>query len=392
VAKRVVPRFSPILEPMKNPSAPTLILALVVAIGCHTEPFDTSRSGSDQPFAPTPPIRLTFNPGPDRGAAWLPDGSGILYSALQPGRQDKDVCLALLPPGGGTQRQLSCDLSPNGDSTDAIESPAPTADGSLVFVGLTSRIGALSPDHEAISVAPIADPSSRIPLQSFPYTIPGDRQHSSASQLHWLGPRRVVYLAERVDYGHTCNISSICADFDTTRTGVGVAWLDLDSPGTLPRRVPGADYASGVSVGATDDEIYYTLLGDTRVFRQRLSSGAVDVLYDFGSAGIARDPSIVGSRLAAVVGGRVAFGTDPAFGPTQWDSGGALHLVDLQARTDLTIDAPGMVRRPQISPSGSDVVAEVYPVTIVQQTDTLGQERDFPVVSHNGDLYLFGQP
>jgi hypothetical protein len=41
-----------------------------------------------------------------------------------------------------------------------------------------------------------------------------------------------------------------------------------------------------------------------------------------------------------------------------WDSGGVLHLVDLQARTDLALDAPGMVRRPQISPSGSAIVAE----------------------------------
>ena len=154
----------------------------------------------------------------------------------------------------------------------------------------------------------------------------------------------------------------------------------------------GADYASGVSVGATEDEIYYTVLGDTRVFHQVLSTGAVDVAFDFGSAGVARDPHVVGGRMVAVVGGRVAFGTDPTFGPTQWDSGGLLHVVDLQARTDLTLDAPGMVRRPQVSPSGSGIVAEVYPVSIVEQLDTLGTLRRFPVVSHNGDLYLFAHP
>lgn len=120
-----------------------------------------------------------------------------------------------------------------------------------------------------------------------------------------------------------------------------VTWIDLDLPGALPRRVPGTDYASGVSVGATEDDVYYTLLGDARVFHQVLSSGAVDVAYDFGSAGVARDAYVVGNRMAAIVGGRVAFGTDPSCGPTQWDRGGTLHLVDLQARTDLTLNRPG---------------------------------------------------
>ena len=53
---------------------------LVLACG-HTEPFSTPPYGTNQPFDPTPPVRLTLNTGPDRGASWLPDGSGILYSA-----------------------------------------------------------------------------------------------------------------------------------------------------------------------------------------------------------------------------------------------------------------------------------------------------------------------
>ncbi len=201
-----------------------------------------------------------------------------------------------------------------------------------------------------------------------------------------------MYLAERVDYGRTCGISSICADWDTTTTGVDVARLDLDDPSALPRLVPGSDYASGVSVGATDDEVYYTLLGDTRVYHQVLSTGAVSVVHDFGSTGVARDVDVVGNRMAAIVGGRIAFGTDPAFGPTQWDSGGVLHVVDLQAATDETLDGPGLFRRPQISPSGTAIVAEGYAVNTVVVTDTFGVVRELPVVSRNGDLYLFGQP
>jgi hypothetical protein len=136
-----------------------------------------------------------------------------ITSAQQPGRRERDVCLALLPSSGGTQRRLSCDLSPPGELTDAIESPTSSPDGSFVFVGFTSRINALMPDSGAISIGPLADPAARTPLRPLPHAVPGEQLHSGASQLHWLGPRRVVYLAERVDYGHTCNIPSICADW-----------------------------------------------------------------------------------------------------------------------------------------------------------------------------------
>src|SRR5688572_10113746 len=71
-------------------------LAFLLLLGCgHTEPFGSTPGGTEQPFDPSPPVRLTLNQGPDRGAAWLPDGSGILYSAQQLGRDDHDVCLAL---------------------------------------------------------------------------------------------------------------------------------------------------------------------------------------------------------------------------------------------------------------------------------------------------------
>jgi hypothetical protein len=85
----------------------------------------------------------------------------------------------------------------------------------------------------------------------------------------------------------------------------------------VPAAVPGTDLASGVSPGASADEVFYTIGGDTRVFHRVLSSGEVSVAHDFGAAGIARDVHVVGRRLVAVVGGHVAFGVDPVLGPTQ---------------------------------------------------------------------------
>jgi hypothetical protein len=367
------------------------VLGLILLLGCgHTEPFGTPPVGSDLPFDASPPVRLTFNQGPDRGASWLPDGSGILYSAQQLGRADHDVCLALIPPEGGTQRQVTCDLSPTGgDSTDAIESAAPASDGRVAFVALGSRINAIPYGSASIAVGEVGDPANLIRVQPLPYTIVPNRLHSSASQLRWLTPTRLIYLAERVDYHVHC---PICTEWDTMITGRDVASIDLAQPGSAPRLIPGTDNASSVSLGTGEDELYYTLNADPRVYRQTLTSGAVTVVHDFGTLGSARDVHVVGTRMAVVVGGRVAYGIDPAFGPTQWDSGGVVHVVDLQSGTDVTLDGPGLFRRPQISPSGSAIVAESYPLLISEVLQPDGSTRPDTTVSRRGDLFLFGQP
>jgi hypothetical protein len=355
-------------------------LLLLSLLGCgHTEPFSPAPTSTEQPFDVGPPARLTLNPGPDRSAAWLPDGSGILYSAQQLDRRDNDVCLALIPPGGGSQRELSCDLTPTGaDTTEASEAPAPAADGRLAFVTLSSPINAITPRSMAIAISAQLTSPTPAPLQRLPYTLPSGTLHSGASRLRWLNSDVLLYLGERVDYHHTCDT---CSEWDTTVTGIDVVVLDVRAPGSTPQPIPGTENASGVSVGASADEIYYTLNGDARVYRRTLSTGIVSVVHDFGAAGMARDVHVVGSRLAAVVGGRVAYGVNPSFGPTQWDSGGVLHVVDISSGSDVAVDGPGLFRRPQISPSGNALVVEVYPVS-----DGLSGA----IVSRRGDLYLYG--
>jgi hypothetical protein len=351
--------------------------------GCgHTEPFTPAPTGSDQPFDATPPVRLTFNRAADRDAAWLADGSAILYSTQPAGRPDGDVCLAVLPPGGGRQRSLTCDaFSSPGALTDAIEAPAPAPDGRLAFFAATGSVGAVLPNVQALALASVIDPATRRSLLSIPYAIPGGRVHGGISQLRWLGPNRLLYLGEAVVTQPPCQ----GCELDTIRTGQDAVWLAVDPAGSSPQAIPGTDYASGVSPGGSEDEVYYTLGGDTRVYRRILSSGAVSVAHDFGTAGIARDIQVVGTRMAAVVGGRVVFSVDPSLGPTQWDSGGTLHLVDLQTGTDTNLDGPGLFRRPQLSPGGTAVVAELYPLISDPVTDSV-------TVSRSGDLYLFGQP
>jgi hypothetical protein len=134
------------------------------------------------------------------------------------------------------------------------------------------------------------------------------------------------------------------------------------------------------------------LNGDSRVYRQLLSTGSVTVVHDFGAAGAARDVDVVGSQMVVVVGGRYAFGDDPSFGPTAWDSGGVLHVVDVGAGSDIILDPDGLYRRPRISPTGSAVVAEGYPLIITESFEPGVGTRPDTMVSRRGDLYLFGQP
>jgi hypothetical protein len=330
-------------------------------------------------------VRLTLNRGPDRGPAWLADGSGFLYSSQLVDTRESDVCLANLPATGGSQRRLTCALTSNSiNLRDALESAAPASDDRLAFVAAVSRIGASAPDSQSISLATVDDPGNRRLLHALPYSIPGGRLHGGVSQIRWLGPDRIVFLGEAVTVLRPCQICPL----DTLRSGLDAVWLDTDeaSPVTL-NVIAGTDFASGVSPGPTEDEIYYTLNGDSRVYRKQISTGAVAVAHDFGAAGFARDVHVVGNRMAVVVGGRVAFAADPSLGPTQWDSGGIVHVVNLQDGNDVILDAPeALSRRPQLSPSGSVVVAEVYPLIILDfvPPDT--------IVSQDGDLYRFDLP
>ena len=370
---------------------PALCAGALLVLACgHSDPFTTPPYGSDRPFDPAPPVRLTLNQDSDREPSWLPDGSAILYSAAESGRKDADVCLAVLPAGGGSQQRLVCDLSPRGgDSTNAIESAVVSAGGRLAFAKHGSVIDAVGPSHQAITVGTLSDVAAAAEIQSLPYTIPGETRHQVLTVLRWTGDDRLAFVGGAVVYRPPCNG---CAP-DTIATGLKVAVLDLSAESPAPVAIPATDFASGVSGGATADELYYTIGGDSRVFRRMLSSGTVDVVHDFGPAGIARDVHVVGDRLVAVVGGRVIFGIDPDLGPTQWDSGGVVHLLDLDSGGDVALEGPGLFRRPALAPAGDRVVAEGYPLIITDTIDPItGLPAKDTTVARAGDLYLFATP
>jgi hypothetical protein len=368
----------------KDLAPPALAWSALLALACgHTDPFSTPPYNTDQPHDPTPPVQLTLNRAADRSPSWLPDGSGIIYSSQQLGRSDADVCLAELPPTGGTQRRLVCDLSRLGsDTNNAIESPVMVADGRLAFLKASSSIGATNPSRERLAVAPGLDAANAAEVQLVPYTPPGEPTRTGIQALRWLDPSHLMFVGGLATIRRAC----VTCVLDTIATGFKVDILDL-AGGTVPSPLPGTDQASGVSVGQSADEIYFTLSGDTRVYRRAISTGATAVAHDFGSAGIARDVHVVGAKLVAVVGGRVAFSVDPLLGPVQWDSGGVVHVVDLATDADVALASGSrLFRRPALSPAGDRLVVEGYPLII----------SPFPVldttVSRAGDIFLFTTP
>src|SRR5689334_21660934 len=201
VVSQRTPASSPNEMPMVTGSRKDLgplavVGSALLALACgHTDPFSTPPFTPDQPFNPTPPVQLTLNQAADRSPSWLPDGSGIVYSSQQLGRPDADVCLAELPPTGGTQRRLICDLSRLGsDTNNAIESPVVAPEGRLAFLKASSSIGGTNPFRERLAVAPGFDVANATEVQAVPYTPPGEPTRSGVQALRWLDPSHLIFV------------------------------------------------------------------------------------------------------------------------------------------------------------------------------------------------------
>ena len=366
--------------------APLLAAGLVLGCG-HTEPFSNPPYGSDAPFDPSPPQRLTYNTAADRSAAWLPDGSGILYSTQLVDRPDGDLCLALLPPTGGSQRDLWCDVPEGADQRDAIQSASASPAGALAFVAATGTIAGGNPGREAFAVASHLDPRDAQTVRMFPITPEGGSPQNTAEFLRWMDDTRLAYVGQQLFTRVPCQGCVM----DTLRAGRDVSILETALPGSTPTALAGTANATGVAAAPGTDYLYFTLGGSSQVFRRELSTGATVVVHDFGPAGIARDVHVAGNRLAATVGGRVAFVVDPSFGPVQWDSGGVIQVLDLQTGVNTELEpGPRLYRRPVLSPDGSALVAEGYPL-IITPISFAPPVAD-TTVGRSGDLFLFGAP
>jgi hypothetical protein len=329
---------------------------LALAACDHTDPFRPAPYGAVGPLDSGPVERLTFSAGQDLQPVWEPGSRNVLYARERLDRSDRDHCVTRLPGDGGSITGQLCDQQPAaGDSTDAYAWPAPAGDGSgrVAYTRATSltALGSLAP-HDQQLVVGTFDPlvPARV-LLGIPYQGPSGRGHEAVAQIRWLTPTSLVYVGQRVFYNSLCSSCPV----DTIPTGLELVRLDFTAATPVLQMLPGSDLASSVAV-AGSDTVYFTVDGDSRVWRLLLSSSALGVVHDFGT--IVRDVQVAGARLVVVGGGVISFSNDSVRGPVQQDGGGDLLVLNLTSGL-LETTIQGRYRHPALSPSGDRVVTEV---------------------------------
>jgi hypothetical protein len=307
-----------------------------------------------------PPERLTLNQGKDATPAFTPDGSGIWYAWEKLDRPDHDLCLGLLPVGGGTRTHEVChsDSAANPDSVNWNTYPAPDPAGRrLAWQEISANPNEIADGSGGIILSAIAtldDPSRYRTLARIPYQFaPGSTRHyyNQVMSLHWANDTTIVCVGTLVaEFALAFNPP------DTFYTGLELAKITITHDSAITGFIPGTDDASGLTFGP-GGAIYFTRNGDERVYRTTLAGGAVDTVFDFGPAGFARDPVYVDGAIYAVVGGDVSYLNYPNFtGKLQHDGGGELWRADSAGLT--RIDNVYRWRRPAVSPDGHTLVIE----------------------------------
>ncbi len=336
-------------------SFPARLLSILLIVACsHPEPFPTGEVPDIGPRTATPPIQLTYNLAPDRTPAWLEDGSGLAYS-FQASPGWPDLCLAVLPAIGGTRRSEKCvRVATDTDSVEALSRVAPGPGSRAAWVDARSLHGRIAPDHGSIRVGSLAPGDTGTAVHTLPYLSPSGTVHITATHLGWLTPTTLTYVGADVLYiGRSSRL------VDTFVVGREVAVLDLAADPPSVSIVANTSLASSVWPAADGTSLFYTVAGDSRIFQQTLTTGSVTVVHDFGARGIARDVTVRGGSLVAVVGGRVSFSVDPVLGPIQRDGGGALVRVDLATGMETDVPFPGLVaRQAALSPDGRHLAVE----------------------------------
>ncbi len=359
--------------------------ALLLAACAHSEIASVEPPDNPPPGDGTWPRRLTYNEYDDRHPQWLPDGSGIIYSTERADQQlDRDRCIALLPADGGTQLWRRCEADGRHvDTTDVFEWPSVSPTGDVAFIHTTGWRNTKKTGYPRIALADGWDFQRSRVVRTLPFISPSGHPQVLGWTFRWLAADRVAYLGV-LEYFQGSTFLP-----DTFFTGQEVMLVHLIDDSTSNFTVvPGTEYASSVAVGDDSNSVYYTLGGDSIVYRRHLASGAVDTVHNFGYGRVARDVSVRGTTLAAVVGDSVVFRYEAAHDSwIQRDEGGSLSVVDLTTGVEVyhTRSPIWLFRHPEISPDGTRLVVEVQPFAF----PVLDVFSDYNATNHRADLWLF---
>jgi len=330
------------------------LLLLGLSACSQAEPFTNPDTNEPTAFDPTPPVRLTYNPGPDVEPAFLPGGE-IVFGFSRPGEPNEDQCLGALPNQGGTTVAESCPRTAGSrDSTERYgEARALTAD-TVALVVATRRAGRRTDDFAWIGRAPWRSATEFTPRVRFPFTSTTGTVQFTPRYLSVVAPDVVVYVATETE--SACpGLAFPCTDQVLVTYGTEVGEVALHDS-TPPVVLAGVERPTSIAPGPTPGSILFTLTADARVFL-REASGAITLFAVPSTSNAVRDPSLAGNLLVSVVNGDLGYYTLPDSSLVQDGAGGDLVLTDLTTGQSRLL-AQGSWHRPYFSADGRQVVAE----------------------------------
>ena len=331
-----------------------MVVSPLLACG-HEEPFRADRFEQDSARTSGPMRQVTYNLGADRGPAWLPGDSGFIYSTERLDTPSRHRCLARMRASGGTISRLDCkNLARSIDSTYAFEWPAIRPGGEVSFLLVANRITSVRPGYQTFRLGPLDNPDQSIELMTLPYRV--DTAYYTAIQSpQWLDSTRMIFVAGILLIGEPP------IPTDTFYGGRVVAMLNRQNGVTALSGIPGTSNASSVSVNPGAGDFYFTVTGDSRVYRSDLAGSTIQPYYDFGPGQVARDVAVRGDSLLVVVGSRVLVQSFPGVGEVQSDFGDRIHLVHPASGLDRVVGDSGLCyRRPAFPRTGQTLLAEGF--------------------------------
>jgi len=313
----------------------------MAALGCeHTTPFSFDNDVSTTPFQKGDPARLTFNPGLDTRASWLPDGSAFLFTEEQTGRPDRDQCIAVMPGTGGTiTRTICADSDVAADSVNVFLAPAVSSEGRLAYLRTSTLAnrGRPTQDHAAVVLATYTAPQPGTVIQSLPYFSPDSQPVDVVSDIHWAAGSVLFFLA---DHFQIICLNLSCTVADTSLTGLEIDRIVLAPSGPILTAVPGTVGATALAT-AGPDTVFFALAGSGQVHRLVVGAPADSVIFTF--PGSVTGLSVAAGRLAAAVNG-------------------TLHLLTLATAADTVLPVSGpneIIDHPALDPTGHFLIADV---------------------------------
>lgn len=281
----------------------------VLACG-HSEPFPPLDHGTNDPYQPGPPDRLTANTGDDGEISFTPDGKELIYVVNR-------RCIGFLPAHQGRAREWRC-APPEEGILDRYRFPALSPRGRLAWQITRQREFESGPFYSAVLVAPLGDLRDSAEVTPVPFrSVVDDFLHREITRLIWVRGDSLVIVADSIVYLTDPSNRS--------------------QPRTYERlALPGPAYS--VQAGKGGRVLYLRIRGESRVIEFNLQSRSVATLHDFGTSAV--DVVAIGERHLA--------GALP----------GALVKIDLETgRADTFPTFTLELNELAITPDGSDIIA-----------------------------------